>query len=81
MNQGRGETFPLSKALADCHVAPHNEAARWASTMPAIPCGVEHVIPPYIRRMVYCTREGAREYRRAYSEVCMIIFAGTRRLY
>lgn len=31
---GRGYP-PLSKALALCHVAPHNEAARWASVMAA----------------------------------------------
>lgn len=32
---GRTWLPPLSKALALCHVAPHNEAARWASVMAA----------------------------------------------
>ena len=31
---GRGPP-PLSKALALCHVAPHNEAARWVSVIAA----------------------------------------------
>ncbi|OAD62499.1 hypothetical protein WN48_07377 [Eufriesea mexicana] len=32
---GRTWPPPLSKALALCHVAPHNEAARWASVITA----------------------------------------------
>jgi len=34
---------PLSKTLARCHVAPHNEAARWASVILAPGLGV---LPP-----------------------------------